>query len=575
MRIKMCVFVLAFAGFGPWARPGLAQDSSARVKAIQARLAELRKNFEKLPFSVQATMSEQRRLLGLEQLAGRVAVKGSVFVPTFPSSSDHASTSESPATVNGVVSVNDPRRDLAFSRFGGYSNTTSSTARCGNQVVVGYNRSASLLETFIAATGGISFSGVAVSSDGGERFRDLGFTPPGPNATDFAFGEPTVTCADASRFYYVQMYSTIGFNNQSPTSIALSASNDGGDTWSDPAPVVNKSQSHILDSPWSAIDPSNHKRIYVSYRDIDFSGTNSNCLPGDLRTAIEVVASKNGGKTFDAPIVAAEQCFSNLFEIVLASRVAVDSHGRVYVAWQDTQASPVISQDIAISSFVPGKTPSAPVIIDQVVQGGAEAFHTLNISDEFILQGGFQNYRGIDLAVDHSRGAHDGEVYVVWNDARNKSAPDEFDLFAGLYFFDDVMFSRSADGVAFSPTTQVNGDAQPKIGRGFDHFQPAIAVDRTGKVAVCWKDRRKDPENYRFERFCAGSTDTGSTWVESRIGGTLSSPSRGQDRVINPDTIGNYDALASDFLRQSDGFTGAFQVTTSGMHPDIKAHHFN
>ena len=327
--------------------------------------------------------------------------------------------------------------------------------------------------------------------------------------------------------------------------------------------------------PLDAVDPSNHKRIYVSYRDVDFSGVR---CPNGLRTGIEVVVSNDGGRTFGAPIVAGEQCFAVNDDIVLASRVAVSSTGKVYVAWEDAftlpGAFPLTLQDLAVSSFTPGGTPTAPVVVDLVTQGGVEVFRSLDVTDEFLMRGGFQNYRGIDLAVDRSGGPSDGMVYVVWNDAPQQVVPDTIDVFGGNYAFYDVFFSRSADGQAFSPSAKLNSDAQPPRRRGHDHFQPAIAVDRTGKVAVCWKDRRNDPEDYQYERFCAESRDSGATWDENRVKGTLSTPSRGQDRVINPDTMGNYDALTSDFTKKEPGFIGAFQWTSSGMNPDLKANAF-
>src|ERR1700722_10766052 len=568
IQFWVCAIIMSGTVFLPAA--ARAQDNSARLQAIIARSRELQSNLDKLPQSVRSTLVEPRRLSSLDTVASRLVSRQST-APVGLTQTEAASQATLPADTNGLVIVNNRASDLAFSRFAGYSDTTSSTARCGEHVVVGYNRSASILETLINGTGGISFSGVAVSSNGGGSFRDLGAVPPGPNSTDFLFGEPSVTCSNPNNFYYAQMYSTIGANNNAPTSIALSTSNDGGNTWSDPFAAVSKSLSHTLDSPWSAVDPTSPKRIYVSYRDVDLSGT---LCPNDLRTAIEVVVSNDGGQTFSQPIVPAQQCFSVNFEIVVTSRIAVSSRGKVFVAWEDAITLPLTLVDLAVTSFTPGHLPLAPVVVDQVVQGGAEVVHSLDVTDEFLMQGGFQNFRGIDLAVDRSGGPADGSVYVVWNDGRNLAVPDTINPFSGLYNFDDILFSRSSDGRTFSASAKLNTDNQPSIGRGFDHFQPAIAVDRTGKLAVCWKDTRDDKNGYQYERFCTESSDFGATWDEHRVTGTLSTPSRGQDRVINPDTIRNYDALTADFTKQARGFIGAFQWTSSGMNPDLKAQAF-
>jgi hypothetical protein len=78
-------------------------------------------------------------------------------------------------------------------------------------------------------------------------------------------------------------------------------------------------------------------------------------------------------------------------------------------------------------------------------------------------------------------------------------------LTAGNYAYTDILVSTSKDGVRFGPSIQVNSDRQTKVGGGHDHFQPAIAVDPTGRVAICWYDRRNDPQNLSIERFCSES----------------------------------------------------------------------
>jgi hypothetical protein len=194
------------------------------------------------------------------------------------------------------------------------------------------------------------------------------------------------------------------------------------------------------------------------------------------------------------------------------------------------------------------------------------------------MQGVFLNFREFDLAVDRSGGPTDGSVYVAWSIALGNALAPEFadsseDHF-GFYAFTDIFFSRSADGQNFSAPSQLNSDLQPLDSRGHDHFQPTLAVDKTGKVAACWYDRRNDPENFQFERFCAESTNAGSTWAEFRVNGTLSNPSTGRDLIALMDEMGLYDGLTSDFTGHEPGFIGSFQKTSSGMNPDVVANRF-
>jgi hypothetical protein len=216
------------------------------------------------------------------------------------------------------------------------------------------------------------------------------------------------------------------------------------------------------------------------------------------------------------------------------------------------------------------------------------------------LQGQFRNLSGLDLAVDHSGGRNDGTVYVTWDDARNKSVPDlvgftlegngpspvillpftPLILTAGNYAYPDVLVSSSRDGVHFDPATQVNSDRQPKFGGGHDHFQPAIATDSTGQVAICWYDRRNDPKNFNIERFCAESKNGGKEWGNFRVPISPFAPIHRLDFglfpfFINPAYMGDYDGLTSDFTSKNKGFIGAFQWMSSGMNPDVKSYRFD
>jgi hypothetical protein len=74
--------------------------------------------------------------------------------------------------------VNDPSTDLAFSRNAGLVHSETSTAWCGQNVVVAYNDSGSLPESFqplSTRTIGLSFNGYSRSTDGGRTFIDQGF----------------------------------------------------------------------------------------------------------------------------------------------------------------------------------------------------------------------------------------------------------------------------------------------------------------------------------------------------------------------------------------------------------------
>jgi hypothetical protein len=549
-------------------------DRAARIEAVRSALNQGKIRASELALKTQIAMPAAARLAHFASVFSRLSHEAPEVAPT-----DFLSMEDGGDDNSGLARVNDPRTDLAFSPFAGYTQNTTSTARCGEQVVVGFNDSRSILSTLFSGNGGISFSGVAVSHDGGESFRDLGAVPAGSNPAAFLLGEPSVACADEDTFFYAQTFTNTNEFGFLSEAVALSTSTNGGFTWSDPVVVAGPlSSSDAVDDARIAVDPSNHKKIYISYRHLGFSGS-ANCA--SLETTIELVSSNNGGQSFGAPTVLDDQCFINSFFLHVGSRIAVASTGTVYVASELYTLFPgLFAQAVQVNAMQPNGSVSPAVMVSPVTQSGTDLLESTfgfgsGASTEYTVQGGFRNLRGFDLAVDRSRTKSNGTVYVVWDDGRDKSIP-EFESFDdGTYEFSDVFISSSVNGgQTFSAAAKVNSDMQPVDGRGFDHFQPAAAVNSRGILAVCWYDRRNDPQNFQFERFCSESVNQGQSWAEFRIKGSRSTPSRGQDLLLPRDDMGQYDGLTADFLDHHHSFVDAFQWMSSGMNPDVRVHTF-
>ena len=109
---------------------------------------------------------------------------------------------------------------------------------------------------------------------------------------------------------------------------------------------------------------------------------------------------------------------------------------------------------------------------------------------------------------------------------------------------------------------------QPRNGYGHDHYQPGVAVDSTGKVAVCWYDRHADAMNWQYQRYCGEST--GGAFSNFIVSNALNVPTHGNDGVVNSVYAGDYDGLTSDFLK-APGFIGAYMAVTGQANPDVKA----
>jgi hypothetical protein len=456
--------------------------------------------------------------------------------------------------------VSDPSTDVAFSSFGGFTQSETATAWCGNNVVVGFNDSGSSFETSVdprAPIGiGMSFVGFARSTNKGASFTDMRFLNPGP-VDNFLGGDPVVRCTDPRTFYFASLLARPGTSD-----ISVSKSTDGGASFGDPVSAVSKDAfSHLLDKPWMDVDPTNPNRIYVTYTDFgDFSGdvcgfdVDGFPIP---RNAIELVRSDDGGTTWSAPVAVQEIC--GFVSFVQGSQVAVGPNGEVYVAWE--QITDLIREIDIRKSTDKGLTFGDIVKVDDVTPVG----------DGFLLQGAFRSLSELpSLAVDRSagKGKH-GSVYIAWHDARKLVVQDPI---AGRYGFADVLLSRSTDGGAtWSSPVRVNDNTEPSpSGLGTDQYQPGIAVDHTGTVGICFYDRREDANNFLIDRFCAASTDAGASWHNTQITAKSFAAVPGQDFLINPVYMGDYDSLATDFTKLNSGFIGAWGDNSRG-NPDVKA----
>lgn len=602
MRVKFwnLIFSLCLLGttLSPVLRAQVVKPDPAKIQAIQALLDEIKSGYDQLPPNHMAMLDGPSHAVQMARVFSQVA-------PHISKSMTRRQFKEALAEADAnLATVNDRSTDLDGSAYAWFTQSETSTARCGNQVVVGFNDSGSLLETAFSF-GGSSFSGAAVSSDGGRTFRDIGFINPGPTPASLVLGDPMVTCTDSSTFYFTQLmefFDPTGVLTLT-SAVVISKSTDGGNTWGDPVVAASKFAhkrvggivfpGHVLDKEWSAIDPSNPSKMYFSYTDFDNTQTSPAC-GNQPRTAIEVVVTNDGGQTFGNPIVLDELCGSN--NLVQASHVAVDSHGVAYIAWERFNADGTL--EIRITHLQSNNLPAPSVRVDQRVLGGDVfiVFRSKTCCEETDLQGEFRDLVALDLAVDHSGGPNDGTVYVTWDDGRNKSVPDllGFDaglgippdigqllvpgftpliLTAGNYAYTDILVSSSKDGVHFGPSIQVNSDRQPRVGGGHDHFQPAIAVDPAGRVAICWYDRRNDPQNLNIERFCAESK-SGREWSNFRVPIAPFTPLARLDLFTASNYMGDYDGLTSDFTGKTPGFIGAFEWMSSGLNPDVKAFSF-
>jgi hypothetical protein len=470
----------------------------------------------------------------------------------------------------GPVQVSNPATDFEFGPSEGFTQSETSTAWCGQNVVVGFNDSGSFWESFVTHSGAYSKVGYATSGNQGKTFLDRGFLPSA--ALGFLLGDPVVACTDASTFYFSSLFSTFLPPFTVLTAISVSKSTDAGASFGAPVIAASKdAATHFLDKDWLAINPANPQQIAVTYTDFDLSFTV--CL-GE-RTAIELVGSSDGGNTWSAPQVVFEVCTPpNSFPQVQGSQVAFSPSGAVNVAFELYLRADVLPPGRLIE-FMQAPSLGAPFGATVAVA------NVLGVGDGFALQGGIRALLDLQgMAVDRSGLSTNGNIYIVFHDSTNFTK-----VFGGNpfpYGYADAMIVRSRNnGATWSAPVQVNTNHEPlSSGLGTDSYMPGIAVDNsTGEIGVCWYDRRNDPLNYRLDRFCGHSFDAGESFTNFRVTPQNFPPIHGTDESVNPSYFGDYDNVATDTLKRTRGFIGAFQVVEVGQtpvpNPDVKANNFN
>jgi hypothetical protein len=486
-----------------------------------------------------------------------------------------ASTVAPSRPLQGPVPVNDATLDYQFTRFGGFTQSETSNAWCGKTIVAGFNDSGAFVRSVLAAVGGSSISGVATSQNGGRDFTTLPFLNPGQDPGTFLGGDPVVVCSDARHFAYASLLSQVNFDAQGNliqalSGITVSRSSNSGLAWSNPAPAVTKDANfHFLDKEWMAIDPRNPQNLYITYTDFGAFGSDPNChdhiIPGsgaggpDVR--IEMVASKDGGGTWSEPILIDEVCNLALEQNLSGTQVAVGPQGQVYVVYSAIDGKSV---EVRLRRSADGGASFASTVV--VAEGTAASVLGFNN-----LQANFRTNAFSSLTVDHSAGPHRGALYLVWTDASLHQVHDFLgDLFGDPdYSFGDIVLSTSNDqGATWSTPRLVSPTPASFSGAGRDQFMGGVSVDTNGTVAVCYSDRRNDPNNFTIDHFCSLSRDQGTTFQDVRE--TLSSwtPTRATDAFLNFSYMGDYDGVSSDATGVNPGFFSTFQVQTN-TNPDV------
>lgn len=470
----------------------------------------------------------------------------------------------------GPVQVSNPEKDFHFGPDSGFTQSETSTAWCGQNVNAGYNDSDSFFESLFSSPNAQSFNGWGHSTNQGQSYTDMGFLHsaiPG-DMFDFLEGDPALGCANATRLFYGSLLFRVDGSGNPLSSISVSISTDGGVSFGPPVPAVSKSAfTHFLDKDQFAVDPKNPNHLAVVYTDFDVSFTTG--CPTSERVAVEVVESSDGGNSYGPPFVVFQICSGPPnFPFVQGGQVAFSPSGNVDAALEGFFGPP-IGRQIGFASAPFGSAFGGVGLVANIT----------GVGDGFAIQGGIRTFLDIQtMAVDHSSAPTKGTIYIAYHDSTNFQKN-----FNGVvYGYSDAMLAKSSNGGATWSTVQVNNNTEPlSNGLGIDSYQPGVGVDETGRVGVCWYDRRNDPLNFRTDRFCGVSSNAGATFTNVRVTPSSFSPFHGIDNLVNPFYDGDYDTVATDGLGTTSGFIGAFHIVrpegpnSPVPNADVKAFNFN
>jgi hypothetical protein len=283
--------------------------------------------------------------------------------------------------------------------------------------------------------GGASDIGYARSSDGGATWDVSSFLPgltstAGPFANpDSPFervSDPSVAFDARHGTWMISSIPLLAGSLGVPT-VFISRSTDGGATFGEPArippPAVRKVD---LDKNWTVCDNHASSPFYGHcYTEFD------NFAEGDLEY---MSTSADGGRNWSIPVSPAGNPRG------LGGQPVVQPNGTVIVPFESLKGT--------IGSF-------------RSTDGGATWSKEFSVS-KIHFHGNSGRLRTSPLPSAEIDAA--GNAYVAWEDCR----------FEPKCSANDIVFSRSADGINWSAVSRVPIDA---VGSGVDHFIPGLGVD--------------------------------------------------------------------------------------------------
>ncbi len=414
-------------------------------------------------------------------------------------------------------------RDLGKNPYQNYVSLAVNPKDGSNLILVTLDYQYSLAEAYVSRDGGFRWEGPKVL----KIMRE-----------DYFGSDPTVAFSRDGSAY--ACYMSIGYMSflvqgnlyeAMVSSIVVSRSDDGGESWSSPyvassgdvVVLEDRVIVKFLDKPWLTVgpDPEDPKEdvLYVTYTEFLYEYPISSEYPylrtPTIKTTIKLVSSRDGGRNWSEPVSVSPThlyIYGLSKRIVQGSMPAVAPDGKLYVGYYDSLADG------------PWEGKFAPTVVWST-DGGRSFSEPVKVAemDEMDYWLRPTMFRAWTSMMAYLAVGPNGYVYYVF--AAKGEGPDPADIY----------FCRSTDGKDWSKPKKLNDD---ETERG--QFFPFVVVDKDGVVHVAWGDMRDDPSDTSYNIYYTKSEDCGDTFSPNmRVSDHPSNPMQGM-----PEFIGDYFGMA-------------------------------
>ncbi len=332
--------------------------------------------------------------------------------------------------------------------------------------------------------GGNFSTGNYITTNGG--FSWYGNDTLGGNIANY--GDPAPVIDKNGRFI-------ISFIHAPTFKMGTSFSVNKGFTWSSPAIIPTFANSTDKNMSVTDVEPGSnyYGRTYVVYTEFD----------GPYANRIVISHSDNGGQTWS--LATPVSPVPDAFHYCLGADIALDTGGTVYVVWGYNIINGQNSTEDYMG-FAKSFNGGANWVISDNMAVDMNGLRTDNLFNG-IRCNGFPRI-DIDRVKCHVRCSW---IYVVTGEK---------------YFYPadgvaDIVVNRSTDKGVTWTRHKVNQNTDPA---NYD-YMPAIRVDETGSVNICYYSTRNSPGNTDAEIYLARSTTGGDLFIDVKVSDHSFTPS--------------------------------------------------